>query len=249
MDRIKPFAKKLLKDLSSLPEDKMKLKVLGNRVKELEPADIARFIAFVYTPASDVTEARKIQALLVNPEEIRGIIGEEKYRLTYHAAIEMGLEKVCRLFTDLPPHKSGPFGYDKEEEAKMEFISLGHRRALAKGNVKDTLDRLLSDPDTMVIKNLLNNPRITETDVLKIASKRPNSPEILKILSTHRKWSKRYKVIKAIVLNPYAPPRISMGLLEFLLTQELESVAADKTIHPQVRLGARDLLEERKETL
>jgi hypothetical protein len=226
MDRLKPFAAKLLKDLSSLPEDKMKMNLLGKRLKGLEPGE----------------------TLLVNPGGLREIIGEEKYRLTYHAAIDIGLEKVSRLFTDLPPHKRGPFGYDKEEEAKMEFLTLGQRRAMAKGNVKDTLDRLLSDPDTMVIGNLLNNPRITETEVLKIASKRPNSPEILKLLSTHRKWSKRYPVIKAVVFNPYTPPRISMGLLEFLLTQELESVASDKTIHPQVRLSARDLLGERNGT-
>lgn len=246
MEKLKTFAKILLKDLRSLPEDKMKLNLLGKRLKELEPGDIARFIDIIYKHPPGFHGARNVQTLLVNPGELRAMIGEEKYRLTYNAAIDMGLKKVSRLFTDLPPRKTGPFGYDKEEEAKMEFLTLGHRRAMAKGNIKDTLDRLLSDPDTKVVENLLNNPRITETEILKIASKRPNSPEILKLLSTHPKWSKRYAVKKALVLNPYTPPRMSLGLLEFLMSQDIESLADDRTVHPQVKLGARELLEERR---
>ncbi len=246
MEKIKSFAKKLLKDLNSLPEDKMKLHLLGKRLGELEPGDIARLINVIYSPSPGLPGARKVQTLLVNPRGLREIIGPDRYRLTYCAAIDMGLKKVSRLFTDLPPYKKGPFGYDKEEEAKMEFLTLGERRAKAKGNVKDTLDRLLSDPDTRVIENLLNNPRITETEVLKIASKRPNSSEILKLLSTHRKWSKRYTVIKALVFNPYTPPRISLGLLGFLMSPDLETLAADKTLHPQVKLSAKELVLERR---
>jgi hypothetical protein len=246
MVKLKHFARKLLKDIRALPEDGMKLKVVGARLKKLTPEDIARVMDILYRSGPDIPGARMFQSLLVDPDELRGIIGKKKFRLTYRAALELGLEKVSRLFTDLPPHREGPFGYDKEEEARMVFLTLGERRAMAKGSVKDILDRLLSDPDTVVIGNLLNNPRITETEVLKIASKRPNSPAILKHLSTHRKWSKRYSVIKAVVRNPYTPTRISMALMEFLLTQDLEKVSTDKTLHTQVIMGAKELLGERK---
>ena len=137
-------------------------------------------------------------------------------------------------------------GYSEEEEAKMEFVTLGERRAMAKTNVKDKLDRLLSDPDVMVINNLLNNPRLTEIEVLKIASKRPNSPKTLKTLATHRKWSKRYSVMKSLVMNPYTPPRISTGFLSFLLLQDLVEVVDNTTLHPQVRAGAEELIEEKR---
>jgi hypothetical protein len=236
----------IVKDVCSVAEEKMRMRVLGVRLRELNPGEVAFFIEHLYKSCGAAPGARKVQELMVDPENMKKVIGEEKCRQTYHTAIDMELKRASRLLTDLPPHKKGIYGYTKEEEAKMEFVSLGQRRALAKTQTKDTLDRLLSDPDPIVIANLLTNPRITEHDILKIASKRPNSPKILKLLATHRKWSRRYLVIKAIVLNPYSPPRVSMVLLEFLMNQDVESVASDGSIHPQVRMGAEELLEEKR---
>ena len=133
-----------------------------------------------------------------------------------------------------------------EEEVRMESMTLGHRRSLSKGFKKDTLDRLLSDPDPVVISNLLDNPRLTERDVLKIASKRPNSAAILKLVAVHRVWSKRQAVKRAVAMNPYTPPRTALGLLDSMLTQELAGVAADLTLHAQVRAHAAEIREQRK---
>ncbi len=246
MEDLEAFAAKILSDLTALPEERMRLDLLGRRLSVLEPEGAARLIDAIYKKGAEDKAARRFLSILVNPEGLKKALGEEKFGSIYHASVKMGLRKVSRLFTDLPPRKTGVAGYEKEEEAKMEFITLGQRRMMSKSNVKDTIDRLLSDPDVMVVENLLNNPRITEKEVLKIASKRPNSALILKLVSTHRVWSKRYEVKKAIILNPYTPPRISVALLDMMLTQDLKLIADDKTIHSQVRLSAKDLLNERE---
>ncbi len=246
MPDIEAITARILSDLSALPEEKMRLDLLGRRLSALEPEDAAKLVDTVYKKGADDKEARRFRALLVNPEGLRKALGEDRHRSIYHASVKLGLRKVSRLFTDLPPRKTGVAGYEKEEEAKMEFITLGQRRAMSKSNVKDTIDRLLSDPDVMVVNNLLNNPRLTEKEVLKIASKRPNSAQILKLVSAHRVWSKRYEVKKALILNPYTPPRISIALLELMLTQDLKLIAEDKTLHSQVKLSAKDLLNERE---
>lgn len=242
---IEAFVDKVIADISALPEKEMRLELLGKRLKRLSPVDAARFFDILYGKERSDRTAPIAKSVLVDPDGVKRILGTDRYRGIYMASLELGLHKVSRLFTDLPPHKKGASGYDEEEEAKMEFITLGERRSMSKGQVKDTLDRLLSDPDPIVIGNILDNPRITEREVLKIASKRPNSPKILKLLAGHRKWSKRYNVIKAVVLNPYAPPRISVALLEGLLTQDLKLVAEEKTIHPQVIISAREILRQR----
>ncbi|HLE08432.1 MAG TPA: hypothetical protein VI914_02230 [Thermodesulfobacteriota bacterium] len=244
MEELEELLSKLLKDIMSLPERPMQLRLLGKRLSSLPPEKIAGLLSALYT--KDRSFSHALKSLLVDPQGLKDMLGARKYRLTYLASIEMGFKKVSRLLTDLPPHKKGVRGYDKEEEAKMEFLSLGQRRALSKSPAKDTLDRLLSDPDPMVIQNILNNPRITEKEAVRIASKRPNSPSVLKLLATHRKWATSYTVARAVVLNPYTPPRISVSLLELLLTQDLKLIARDRTLHPQVRMGANDLLEERK---
>ena len=247
MKDLEEFVEKLLSDLSALPEEKMRLDLLGRRLSRLSPENSARALDLIYRmgpPAA--VHAKKAASLLVDPEGLRASLGAERYRLIYLAAIELGLKKVSRLFTDLPPFKKGLSGYETEEEAPMEQVSLGERRALSKKQAKDVIDRLLSDPDPMVIGNILNNPRTTEKEVLKVASKRPNSPAILKLVVVHGKWSKRYDVRKAVAQNPYTLPRITVALLEGLMTQDLRAIAEDKTIHPQAREAAMDIVKERE---
>ena len=245
VSNLEDILKSILRGLTSLPEEKMRLTHLCSRLAPLDPAEIAVLFDIFFTRAPSGEGTLRLKSILVDPDGLKDALGAEKYRLTYLASLDMGLKRVSRLLTDLPPKKTGIHGYDKEEEAKMEFISLGQRRAMAKGSIKDTLDRLLSDPDTMVIGYLLDNPRITEREVLKVASKRPNSPKILKLLATHRKWSKRYPVVKAVVNNPYTAPRLAVGLLDFMLTRDLKEISSDKTLHPQLRMGADELANDR----
>ncbi|HHL40535.1 MAG TPA: hypothetical protein ENJ37_08515 [Deltaproteobacteria bacterium] len=220
--------------------------LVGRRLGALEPERIAAVIDIIYRSGRHSRGGRLFQMLMVDHEGLRNALGERLCRRVYLASLEMGLGRVSRLFTDLPPRRSGFAGYDKEEEAGMELLSLGLRRSMAKSPVKDTLDRLLSDPDPVVIRHLLDNPRITEREVLKIASKRPNSPEILRLVAGHRKWSKRRAVKKSVALNPYAPPRLVIGLLEMLLLQDLKEIATTRTLHRQIRLCAQELIAERE---
>lgn len=240
------FVKRLVKDMASLPEHSMKIQLLGRRLASLESKEAAVVLNAFYDKDSEyLIDFRKAKALMADPKEVVSAIGKEKSRLIYLASLDLDLQRVGRFFTDLPPHKKGISGYDKEEEAKMELLTLGERRALSKGWIKDKLDRLLSDPDPIVITNILNNPRVTEKEVLKIASKRPNSPNIMKLISTHMRWGLRYAIRKALVQNPYTPPRIALGLLEFLFSQDLKDVAIDGSLHPQVRMAAKERLQER----
>ncbi|HXI10309.1 MAG TPA: hypothetical protein VNK06_05835 [Thermodesulfobacteriota bacterium] len=244
MKGLQDLIRKFLNDMAALPEDPMRVDLLGRRLKELGAVRASLFLHSLYAlPDDDVV--RKAKSLMVDPEGIRSAVGAGFYRSIYLASVEGGFRKISRLFTDLPPFKEGPYGYDKEEDAKMESMTLGERRTLSKGLIRDKLARLLADPDPMVVRNLLDNPRITEKDVLKIASKRPGSARILKTIAVHRVWSRRYDVIKALVSNPYALPRVTIALLDALLTQDLKAIAGDGSLHPEVTRSAVELVEER----
>ena len=246
MEELETFVLRVINDLGALPEEGMRLELLGRRLCALTSRYMALFFDYLYRLGTRHKGAAKARHALVNPERLREILGEAKYRGILIAAMELKLRKVSRLFSELPPHKHGVSGYDKEEEARMEYVSLGMKRTLSKGRSKDTLDRLLSDPDAIVITNILDNPRTTEHEALKIASKRPNSPRILKLLAGHRKWSKCYNVMKALALNPYTPPRLSIAILEFMLAQDLKIIMESGAVHPQVRMSAKDIFKHKK---
>jgi len=245
MIELDAYLNKVLNDLRALPEEKMRLALLAKRLAPLTPEEAAAFFNILYNKDAGDSAARKARAMLVNPDGLHNAIGVETCKRIYMASIRLGLRKISRLFTDLPPHKKGLSGYEEEEEAPMEHVPLGTRRTLSKTSAQHVLDRLLSDPDPIVISNILDNPKITEREVLKIVSKRPNSVRIIKLVSSHKKWSRRYAVMSAIARNPYTPPRISIALLELMLMQDLQEIAEDRTVHPQVMMSAKDLMEER----
>lgn len=247
MDTLVTFLKKLLKDSHSLPEDSMRLALIGERLSLLQPDEIAKLLDLAYRNGKYSVDIKKFLALIVRPGELEKALGSEFFKKTYMSAMELKLERVSRLFTSLPASKSDVAGYSKEEELKMEYVSLGERRSLAKSSTKDTLDRLISDPDPLVVSHLLKNPRIVENDVVRIIAKRPNSGRILELIASDSKWSKRYGVRKSLVLNPYTPTRVSTGLMEFLMTQDLKLVIESKSLHRQLKVAAIDVLEDRGE--
>lgn len=171
------------------------------------------------------------------------IIPPLKVGQIYHLANRKRYIDVIRLFSYSLPYK-----LDKEEEqpSRDDQLTLGERKSLARSYKINIIRSLLFDPACEVIQILLNNPKITEKDVLEIASKRPISSKILKEVFANKKWSKRYEVRKALVLNPYTPTYIALGLLIFLKTCDLFIVEDSKTLHPELLKLARDIIAIRK---
>lgn len=121
-------------------------------------------------------------------------------------------------------------------------LTLGERKALARRPTRAHLEKLLLDPDPMVLETLLANPRLTEDDVLVVAAKRPGSPALLTAVARSGKWSVRARVRMALVLNPWVPPEIGVPLVPLLSRGELRLVAEVTDASPAVRAAAHELL-------
>ena len=119
-------------------------------------------------------------------------------------------------------------------------IPLGVRRALAKGDDKDLLDQLLLDPDPFVIGYLLENPRITEDDMIRIAARRPIPGSTLLRIRRSRRFGSRLRVRLAVARNPYCPTELALEVLSTLPTEVLRDIARDGTLHEEVRQHAGD---------
>jgi hypothetical protein len=124
-------------------------------------------------------------------------------------------------------------------------LTLGERRALARQPSRKAFDKLLSDPLPMVVKNLLENPRLTEDDVLRMAARRPAYPQVIGEVARHPTWSQRARVRMAIVQNPGTPPELSVPLVRLLIRPELMQVVSAPDVPAVVRAAASELLERR----
>ena len=103
-------------------------------------------------------------------------------------------------------------------------VTLGERKAFARKSARETIARALRDPNVSVIRILLDNPALTESDVVRICARRPILPEILREVFRSWRWIVRNRVKTAIVLNPHTPLDISLQLAPQLTSPDLRQV-------------------------
>jgi hypothetical protein len=125
-------------------------------------------------------------------------------------------------------------------------LPLGVRRSLAKGSEKPMLEKLLLDPDELVIRHLLDNPRITEDDVIRIAARRPIPATTLNVIAENRRWASRTRVRVALARNPYCPTDVALRILGSLPLRELRELRNDGTLHDEIRKHAERELARRE---
>jgi hypothetical protein len=163
------------------------------------------------------------------------------------SAKERGLLSLDRLLdfqtlavTDEPaPNASIPdYGAGRE-------LSLGERRSLARRPSRRLSDRLLSDPHPWVIELLLDNPKLTEDDVVRLSTRRPARITTLVQIVRHDRWLCRNRIRKSVILNPYAPDALAIPLLHLCSRSELAEVKRSAHLPGKVRSIALSLFERR----
>jgi len=162
----------------------------------------------------------------------------------YAVATERGDDLLARLLRTPASERSMA---DSAAALPREVgeIPLGVRRSLAKGTEKPMLDKLLLDPDLLVIRHLLDNPRITEEDVIRIASRRPIPGSTLNEIAESRRWATRQRVRVALARNPYCPTDLALRILGSLPLRELRELQSDATLHKEIRRHADEELTRR----
>ncbi len=139
-----------------------------------------------------------------------------------------------------PPVRGGELG--PPPDPVLEEYSLGHRKVLARGPRNPLMERVLRDPDPRVVREVLRNPRVREAEVVAIASRRPCPEAVFRLIAESEAWIHRPAVQRAVVRNPYAPPRLAVALLVLQPEGVLRDVANEKGLHPAVRDGALEVL-------
>src|SRR5712691_7249699 len=107
---------------------------------------------------------------------------------------------------------------------RVDKLTLGERIASARRCSAALIKIFLFDPDPKVFASLLVNQRLREDDLLLLASS-PRAPVgHLAMLGADNKWSYRYSIRKALVLNPLTPRAVAASQLRFLSRRALVSI-------------------------
>jgi len=159
----------------------------------------------------------------------------------FEIADKEGLLLAVEWLSPLPIQQKVPKGLFVHHD--LEHITLGERKWMARKVDPHLIDKLLVDPDPAVITNLLNHPRLTEDDVMKICTKIPNHPDIMEAVYQNPRWFARYNIKKALLNNPVTSSRVVMLILVYLSVQDLRDLLKSRRFSPGFIL---QILRERK---
>ena len=125
-------------------------------------------------------------------------------------------------------------------------LPLGVRRSLARGMDLRVLEKLLLDPDPIVLDHLLRNPRLTEEHAVRIAARRPISEPALRAAADSARFGVRPRVRVAIARNPFCPTDLALRLLGTLPLPVLREMRADGALDARVLAQVRDEIARRE---
>ncbi len=129
--------------------------------------------------------------------------------------------------------------------AQIQGMGVGQKIKLAlKGN-RDARMILIRDSSRIVQRFVLNNPRITEDEIVALAKNRSIDRELLDQICRRKEWLANYQVKLALATNPKTPLAIAVRLVPTLLPRDLRALAKSKNVPSAVNGMAKRLVIER----
>jgi hypothetical protein len=225
----------LAQRLAALPEPAMREVVLARELGRLSPDEAVEALATLLTAARAPRGAGDLVAVAVLPAALARLPYDVAAAL-YAAAKASDRLDVARLFFTSSGEEPPPQP-ERFVPAAGRSLTLGERKSLARGRRREVLGALLVDPDASVIRALLENPLLTERDVIAVAARRPARADVLRVLFASR-WVARYHVKRALVMNPHTPPELAVRLLPSLIEADRRLIAADANLPDVLRAAA-----------
>jgi len=240
------IAERLCRRLAAVSDQEQRARALGGLLASHDPATIAAVLAQIIEAADRrIRGADLLVKAMISPG-LRFVWDDGLALQVVAHARRSGRYDLAGMFLDLPPMDARLEPPAPPLPRAMAKVPLGVRRSLARRNDIGVIERLLGDSDPAVLENLLNNPRITELEVVRMAARSPVREAVLTAISRHPRWGIRHRVRVTLAHNPGTPTGITLGLLHLLLDQELEALANDGRLSLVVVSRAEALLAGRR---
>jgi len=130
---------------------------------------------------------------------------------------------------------------------QIKQLTMAYRLKLAMLGNRDARSILLRDRNRVVSRAVLKNPRLTDTEVVMISQSKVIDEDILREISSNRKWMRIYQVKTSLVNNPKTPSHISINLIKQLRNFDIRSLIGNKDLPSAVTMAARRVVKERRE--
>jgi hypothetical protein len=233
--------------LLALPDIALRVDWLRAELSSLE-VDVAAALLNGLCEAAQRGEPRAREALLAVAIFFAGL-GEcelvEHLREQAWGRRLLSLDRFLRRAVSLSASQRPALEVPVPDYGAGRQLTLGERRSLARRPNRRVFEKLASDPHPLVIRQLLENPQLTEDDVVRMAARRPARAELLREVARCARWLTRSRVRMTLLFNPGTPLCISMPLLAVCTRAELLEILDSADTAPVLRVTAHELIERR----
>ncbi len=211
-------------------------------------------LALLDNPALDETQL----CLLLNRNDLPAEILEEvarrkpllknyrvKRALAFHPRTPRlaGLRLVRELYLmdlvqlTLLPGTSAELKINAEEQliARLPQLPLGQKVTLGRRGTARVAGALLAEGHAQILSVVLDNPQLTEAQVLKALSRDRLPLGVIQAIAQHRKWSHTYNVRLALVRHPSSTLSTILGYLPELTVSDLRELASPGIVSERLR--------------
>ena len=129
---------------------------------------------------------------------------------------------------------------------RIQKLTVSERIQLSLKGGKEIRSILLRDPNREVSLNVLDNPKITETEVELVAKSRSLPEEMLRIIAKRKEWIKNYGIMHALATNPKTFIGTALTFIPHLKTRDLQVLEKDRNVAAGIRAAAKKLYKARK---
>jgi hypothetical protein len=110
--------------------------------------------------------------------------------------------------------------------ARLPQLPRGQKVTLARRGPARVAGALLAEGHPQVLAVVLDNAYLTEAQILKVLSREKLSPQVIRAIAQHRKWSLAYNVRLALVRHPGSTLASVRAYLPELTVSDLRELAA-----------------------
>jgi hypothetical protein len=131
---------------------------------------------------------------------------------------------------------------------KIQKMTVAEKVQLAIKGGREARALLIKDPNKLVSRNTLANPKITEQEIEHIAQSKNVSEEVLRAIASNKSWIRNYGIMLSLVNNPRTPIGITMGFVKNLKTRDLGIVSKNRNIPEGLRNTASKMFRLRQQS-
>ena len=119
--------------------------------------------------------------------------------------------------------------------ARLSQIPLGQKITLARRGPARVAGALLTEGHPQIVSVVLDNPYLTEAQILKTLSREKLPAPVVPAIIHHRKWSISYNIRIALLRQPSAPLATILSYLPQLTVSNLRELAAPGIVPETLR--------------